>query len=160
MQWMILPFKRYFDFHGRSRRLEFWMFFLLNIIVALVLATPFYVKMIGAAIAADPNVPGSDTAAIEAAVADGGGVSLIMLGLYGIYALAALIPSIAVTVRRLHDRNMTGWWYLGFIVLGLIPFVGLLVSLAFLVILALPGTPGPNKYGQSPKGELTAEAFE
>ena len=51
---MILPFKRYVDFQGRSRRLEFWMFALLNIIVGLVLATPFYVEVFGAAMAADP----------------------------------------------------------------------------------------------------------
>ena len=53
MEWMILPLKRYFDFQGRSRRLEFWMFALLNIIVGLVLATPFYVEVFGAAMAAD-----------------------------------------------------------------------------------------------------------
>ncbi|MEM9312268.1 MAG: DUF805 domain-containing protein, partial [Pseudomonadota bacterium] len=41
MQWMILPFKRYADFEGRSRRMEFWMFQLLNVIVASVLAGPF-----------------------------------------------------------------------------------------------------------------------
>jgi len=38
MHWMILPFKRYFEFQGRSRRLEFWMFSLLNVIVFTVLA--------------------------------------------------------------------------------------------------------------------------
>lgn len=38
MEWMILPFKRYADFQGRSRRKEFWMFQLLNALVALVLA--------------------------------------------------------------------------------------------------------------------------
>ena len=160
MQWMILPFKRYVDFQGRSRRLEFWMFALFNNIVGLVLATPFYVEVFGAAMAADPSVPGSDTAAMEAAFADGGGISTIMIGLYGLYALAAFIPSIPVTIRRLHDRNMSGWWYLGFIVLGIIPILGLIVSIAFLVVLVLPGTPGPNKYGPSPKGELMAETFE
>ena len=57
MQWMILPFKRYFDFQGRSRRLEFWMFALFNVIVysvigILIVATGSTADRLGAA---DPN---------------------------------------------------------------------------------------------------------
>jgi uncharacterized membrane protein YhaH (DUF805 family) len=52
MEWMILPFKRYADFKGRSRRREFWMFQLLNLILATVLAGPFFVSFIGASNAA------------------------------------------------------------------------------------------------------------
>ena len=74
--------------------------------------------------------------------------------------MVVLIPSIAVSVRRLHDREMTGWWYLGFIILSAIPLIGLLASIAFIVVMALPGTPGPNKYGPSPKEHVTAETFE
>ena len=46
----------------------------------------------------------------------------------GIFSLATLIPSIAVTTRRLHDTNRSGWWQL----IGLVPIVGFIVLLVFL----------------------------
>lgn len=61
-----------------------------------------------------------------------------------IYSLAVLIPGIAVSVRRLHDTDRTGWW----ILIGLIPVIGAIVLLVFMV---LDGTPGQNKYGPNPK---------
>ena len=67
-----------------------------------------------------------------------------------IVSLALLVPSIAVAVRRLHDRDMIGWWVL----LGLVP----VINIALLVICALEGTTGPNKYGADPKG-ATGETF-
>ena len=80
--------------------------------------------------------------------------------LLAVWWLAILIPGVAVGVRRLHDRNLTGWWYLGFVVLSFVPVVSFISWIAFLVIMALPGTPGPNRFGPSPKGEPTGEAFE
>ena len=65
--------------------------------------------------------------------------------------LAAFIPSIAVTVRRFHDRDMSGWWYLGLTLAGLIPFVGFLGSIAFLVLMFLPGTQGLTASGLTQK---------
>ena len=64
--------------------------------------------------------------------------------IYVLYALAMIIPGIAVTVRRLHDVGKSGWWY--FIVL--IPLIG---AIWMLVLLCTDGTPGPNGYGPSPK---------
>ena len=152
MEWMILPFKRYFEFTGRSRRMEFWMFALLNVIVFFVLGA---ISMgTGSTLsqldAADPSNPFAMYGAMFS------GIGILML----VWWLIALIPSIAVGVRRLHDREMTGWWYLGFIVLSMIPLLGILVSIGFIVVMALPGTPGPNKYGPSPKEEVTAQTFE
>jgi len=60
-------------------------------------------------------------------------------------ALALFIPSLAVTVRRLHDTGRSGWW----ILVGLIPLVGFIVLLVFEVQDSQPGT---NNYGPSPKG--------
>jgi len=60
--------------------------------------------------------------------------------IYVIVVLALLLPSLAVLVRRLHDSNSSGWWAL----LVLVPIVGPLVLLYFMVI---KGTPGPNNYG-------------
>lgn len=66
-------------------------------------------------------------------------------GLLGaIYGLAVLLPSLAVTVRRLHDTNRTGWWLL----IALIPIVGAIVLLVFMV---LDSEPGENQYGANPK---------
>jgi len=73
--------------------------------------------------------------------------------------LAIIIPGIAVTVRRLHDRDMSGWWYLGVAVLGQVPYLGALIQLGFLVLMCLPGTPGPNRFGPDPKGTDSYEAF-
>ena len=58
--------------------------------------------------------------------------------------LALLLPSIAVAVRRLHDTNRSGWWYL----ISLVPFVGGLILLAFTL---QDSTPGPNRFGAPPK---------
>lgn len=149
MNWMILPFKRYAEFSGRSRRMEYWMFTLLNAVVVTVLL--FATGGIGAMIGLDGSgaEPGAGVMALF------GGVGILLL----IYGLAVIIPSIAVTVRRLHDRDMSGWWYLGAIIGGMIPLVGFLVSIAFLVLMALPGTPGPNRFGPDPKGAGEAETF-
>lgn len=148
MEYMILPFKRYAEFSGRSRRMEFWMFMLLNVIVYTVLAMIVFGAS-GVAAFADPTAADAGFGALF------GGVGLLLV----VYALAVLIPSIAVSVRRLHDRDMSGWWYLGFVVASMIPIVGFLASIAFLVIMALPGTPGPNRFGPDPKDPTSAEVF-
>jgi len=61
-----------------------------------------------------------------------------------IYSLALLIPSLAVSVRRLHDTDRSGWWLL----IGLVPLIGLIVLIIFYV---QDGSAGDNKYGPSPK---------
>lgn len=65
-------------------------------------------------------------------------------GLSGIYNLAVLLPSIGVTVRRLHDTGKTGWLTL----VGLVPVIGWIVLLIFM---ALEGQEGDNQYGSSPQ---------
>ena len=70
-----------------------------------------------------------------------------------LWAFPFYIATIPVTVRRLHDRNMSGWWILWFPLLSMLPFVGWIVPWIQLVILwLLDGTPGPNLYGPDPKG--------
>jgi uncharacterized membrane protein YhaH (DUF805 family) len=61
-----------------------------------------------------------------------------------IFSLAVLIPSIAVSVRRLHDIDRTGWWVL----ISLVPLIGWIVLLVFH---GQDSTPGTNRYGPSPK---------
>ncbi|UBV43204.1 DUF805 domain-containing protein [Deinococcus taeanensis] len=125
----------YANFQGRARRREYWMFTLISTIIAMVLSIPVYGAAIGMAVQADSTgAPGAGFT----------GITLIFSLLLLIYALAVMIPSIAVTVRRLHDAGFSGWLYL----LNLIP-VG---SLVVLVLCILDSKPGGNKWGPNPKG--------
>ncbi|MBI5646732.1 MAG: DUF805 domain-containing protein [Ignavibacteriae bacterium] len=85
MSWYLAVLKKYADFSGRARRKEYWMFFLVNFLVYVVLSI---IAMMS----------------IEMALV----MSLIQL----LYYLAVLIPSIAVGVRRMHDTGRSGWWLL------------------------------------------------
>ncbi|OBK27909.1 hypothetical protein A5634_21360 [Mycobacterium asiaticum] len=67
----------------------------------------------------------------------------------GLFSLATFIPSIAVSVRRLHDIDRTGWWVL----IAFVPLLGIVVLLVFWVT---EGTRGTNQYGPNP---LAAEPF-
>ena len=150
MEWMLLPFRKYAQFSGRSRRKEFWMFTLLNCIVYAVIMVLVF-GTAGASMFAD--VDPTDPLGIYMGLFSGVGLLLVL------WWLAVLVPSIAVTVRRLHDRDMSGWWYLGFVVVSLVPFVGLIASIAFLVVMVLPGTPGANRFGPDPKDPSGADVF-
>ena len=119
MNWYLQALKKYADFSGRARRKEYWFFVLFNIIISVVL-TVCDVFM------------GTYSAAASIGI------------LTGIYTLAVLIPGIAVSVRRLHDTGRTGWWLL----IVLVPLIGALVLLIFMII---DSQPGQNAYGPSPK---------
>jgi len=150
MEWMILPLRRYADFSGRSRRKEFWMFTLLNIIITIAVA--FLLLALGL-----PTAAMGDASQMTAMVS-GGAITAVMLLVF-LWALAIFIPSIAVAVRRLHDRNLSGWWYLGVVIASLLPVIGFIVSIAFLVVMALPGTAGPNRFGPDPKDPAQLGVF-
>jgi uncharacterized membrane protein YhaH (DUF805 family) len=120
MNWYLMVLKKYAEFSGRSRRKEYWMFALFNMLIFVVL------EILGVVLR--ENALGK-----------------VILGLLFIYALAILIPGLAVTVRRLHDTGKSGWM----ILLGLIPIIGGIIVLVFTV---LDSTPGANEYGPNPKG--------
>lgn len=63
-----------------------------------------------------------------------------------VYSIAVFVPTLAVLVRRLHDTDRSGWWVL----IALIPLVGAIVLLVFLV---LKGNEGDNRFGPDPKAE-------
>ncbi len=123
-----MVWRRYAEFDGRSRRTEYWMFVLFNFLAILVLA-----GVGGAGIAMSRGY---------------GGVLFIPLGLY---VLAVIIPSLAVATRRFHDTGKSGWILLLLIVLGLIPFVGLIATVIQIVLLCQDSQPGVNQYGPNPK---------
>jgi len=148
MEWMLMPLRRYAEFSGRSRRKEYWMFALLMIIVYAV----------GGGLMASALWPMMTAGVTPTAEMFTGG-AMVGAAVLVLFTVAILVPAIAVTVRRLHDRDMSGWWYLGVLILGQVPYLGALVQLGFLVLMCLPGTPGPNRFGPDPKGGDSFEAF-
>lgn len=75
-------------------------------------------------------------------------VGAVLLGsrralLVDVYGVLVLLPSLGVEIRRLHDTDRTGWWMLA----AFVPIVGAIVLIVFF---AMPGTPGPNRYGPEP----------
>ncbi len=132
MQEYVSVLKNYAKFDGRARRKEYWMFFLIHVIILVVLQ-----MLLGATVAGD----------ISAVMSTGEmtGFSSIVLILYAAYGLGTLIPSIAAAVRRLHDTGRGGLYYL----LILIPCVGPIILIVFL---AEDSKPGANEFGENPKG--------
>jgi uncharacterized membrane protein YhaH (DUF805 family) len=120
MSWFLLALRRYAQFSGRSRRKEYWFFTLFFVLASIVAL-------------------GLDMALGTMDEETGAG----LLG--GLLTLALLLPSIAVTIRRLHDTGRSGWWILIF----LIPVIGL-VGFYFMV---KDGDPGDNRFGPDPKAE-------
>ena len=129
MEWYRKVLSQYADFDGRARRQEYWMFTLINFVIT------FGIMIVIGGIAMATQ---SRALLIVAAV---------VLGLYG---LAVMVPSLAVTTRRLHDTDRSGWWQL-LNLLGIIPVIGWIGSIVVLVFCALEGNPGPNQYGPDPK---------
>jgi uncharacterized membrane protein YhaH (DUF805 family) len=123
MKWFLDALKnKYATFEGRARRQEYWYFML------------FYVLAV-VALAIIDNVIGMFNQ--EA------GIGLLS----AIFILATFVPTLAVTVRRLHDTDRSGWW----ILLEFIPIVGGLILLVFTL---LDSQPGANRFGPNPKGVI------
>lgn len=154
IDYMLMPLRRYADFSGRSRRMEFWSFALLNVIVYGIIML-LAVAMGGGRTELEQFESGNFASYSAVSSLVFGGVGILLL----IWWLGTIIPSVAVTVRRLHDRGMSGWWYLGFVVISILPLLGLIASFAFLIILCLPGTPGANRFGPDPKDPSDVAVF-
>ncbi len=147
MHWMILPLKRYAEFSGRSRRMEYWMFQVFFFLALLVLCIPLVLSIV----LTEDLQKGSEAP---------GPFFWLSIALVVLFWLAMIIPGIAVTVRRLHDRDLSGWIYLGVIVCSFVPLVSFITGIAFLVVMFLPGTVGENSYGPDPKDPSRASVFE
>jgi len=123
MYWYMIALQKYAVFTGRAQRKEYWYFYLFSVLITLALA------ILDMLIGSFDKVSGVGV-------------------LSGLYSLAVLIPNLAVTVRRLHDTGRSGWWFL----IVLVPFIGGIVLLIFLVQDSMPGT---NQYGANPKEATT-----
>ena len=114
----------YANFSGRARRKEYWMFTLccLPITIILNLLTSFM----------------------------GESANTLVLIVATVVGLALFLPSLAVAVRRLHDTNKSGWFYL----VAFIPFIGWIL---LLIKMLKKGDVGENQYGPDPKALDTEE---
>ena len=119
MNWYLAVLKKYAVFSGRASRKEYWIFVLINVIISIILSLL-------------DGVLGLKFGQ--------GGQGLLSL----LYTLAVLIPSLAVSVRRLHDTARSGWWLL----ICLVPVVGWIVLLIFFI---QNSRPGAENYGPDPK---------
>lgn len=137
MELMFAPFRKYATFQGRARRKEYWLFSLFVSLAAAILFT-----------LSAPIGDWADTAADPASLGFG---NPLMSGVLAVFLILILLPSLAVTVRRLHDSDRSGWWLL----LSLLPLIGGLILLIFYL---LDGTPGHNRFGPDPKGREAADA--
>jgi uncharacterized membrane protein YhaH (DUF805 family) len=107
-------FRNYVNFNGRAARSEYWFWTLFVVLVSFVTGGIDYFLF-----------PASQIGPIN-----------------GLAGLALFLPGLAVSVRRLHDIDRTGWWLLLF--LTLIGVILLIVWACF------RGTPGPNRFGPDP----------
>ena len=155
MNWYLEVLKKYVVFKGRARRKEYWYFILFNAIAAIIL------NIVDVII-------GTYNPVTQAGI------------LGSLYSLGVFLPSLAVTVRRLHDTNRSGWWILfplGSMLIGAIlmvligglsadldsmstgaglmmVLVGIAMFASFItlfVFMVLDGTQGSNTYGTDPK---------
>lgn len=119
-KYYISAFKNYTNFKGRATRPEFWYFVLYNFLIGIALNIIF------------PKVNNSYYSYNP---------------LYSAYILAVFLPSLALSVRRLHDIGKSGWM----ISVSLIPLVGFIWCT---VLLATDSNPQDNQYGPNPKQQL------
>lgn len=112
-------FNQYCGFKGRASRAEFWWFTLFTAIVGFVLGF----------------VDGLLFTSTENAF-------FALLGFSGLFRLGVFLPGLAVTARRLHDTDKSGWWMLLYLTI-----IGVIVVFIFTL---LRGNEGSNKYGEDP----------
>ncbi len=118
MNWYLKALKQYATFSGRAQRAEYWylvLFFAIGVFVLTIID------------------------AIIGTFNEEAGVGLLS----GLFILSHFIPSLAVSIRRLHDINKTGWWYL----INIIPLIGPIVFFIFAIL----DSKEDNKYGVNPK---------
>jgi len=133
-------FRRYFDFSGRSSRSEFWWFFLFCILLYM-LAFSLTINEIGEL---NPSNPEEF-------------LSQALTSWFGIAVILTLIPSISISVRRFHDINMSGWWYVALQIapsilaqfIFIFSFISFITLFAYLYFMCAEGGE-ENQYGINP----------
>jgi uncharacterized membrane protein YhaH (DUF805 family) len=124
--------KKYFQFKGRASRKEYLSFLIFDNLLL------FFMEILNTVISSN-----------------------ILIMVITIYALVSVFPSISVTIRRMHDINLSGWWCLALTIIGVV-FTSFLtqsimgyIVLCIVIIIAMfiickKGDPTANKYGEPP----------
>lgn len=120
-------FKKYATFSGRASRSEYWWWTLVSVVVGMVLN-----------IIVNAGAASTTSTGVTSAPGPGATFGFILIG---IWSLATIVPSLALSVRRLHDGNFSGWLLL----LALVPFLG---TLAVLIFMILPSNPAGQRFDQ------------
>jgi len=128
---ILAPLRRYADFSGRSRRTEFWSWLIFFWVMIFILMFLDATLGLGGSATSYSNSSGVGFNV------NGGWLTLL-------FALAALVPNLAVSVRRLHDTGKSGWTLL----IGLVPLIGIIILIVFWVA---DSEPGDNAFGPNPK---------
>ncbi|WP_432509263.1 DUF805 domain-containing protein [Kineococcus auxinigenes] len=136
--------RQYAGFSGRARRAEYWFFTLFHALAGIAAyAVVLFLTLVGNVLVSMSGGAGEGVVAVVLIAA----VVVLLAGT----SLGLLLPSLAVTCRRLHDTDRSGWW----ILLSLVPFG----ALVLLVLTVSDSVPGPNRYGPSPKGVTGSRAL-
>ena len=109
---------KYLLFNGRASRKEFWAVMLFSVLISFALQLLYTLGF---------------------AISDNLGLLLALP--FVIFSLGMVIPQLAVSVRRLHDTDKSGWW----LVLGFIPIFG---TIALIVLFSLASSEGDNRFGE------------
>jgi uncharacterized membrane protein YhaH (DUF805 family) len=133
---------KYAVFNGRARRSEFWWYYLAVTIVDTILYVVLVAPGYGAFMTANMEYLAANDPTAPAPTMPGSLVTGFLI--VSLVNLALLLPTLGVSVRRLHDTDRSGFWYF----LSFIPFVGIII---LIVWWASAGTPGPNRFGPDPK---------
>lgn len=128
--------KNFAQFNGRARRSEYWgfiLFLILFFILAIFVDVIITLGAIGASETGDP---------------------FFLPFLTVLFFLYTILPSISITVRRLHDQDLSGWLYL----VNFVPYIG---GIILFILMLIDGRPAPNVHGESPKygAQSAADAF-
>ena len=133
-------FSNWYSFKGRARRLEYWVWTSIAIImVAFGVLTCISTLFVLGQRADEVNLS----------------IDNIFSSFFWffLFLILGIYIATAVTVRRLHDRGLSGWWYLLNILLGFIPYIGSICAAIFFIIVGLlDSQPFANEYGENPKG--------
>jgi len=129
MDWYLKVLRQYADFAGRARRMEYWMFVLVNLLIGCAL--------------------GILDSVLHWQTSFGYG------RLTGFYELVMLVPGLAVGARRLHDTGRSGWWQL----LVLVPVAGVIVVIVFFALDGMRGANayGPDSKADDPSRSSRAD---
>ena len=143
--------KDYFSYEGRLNR---WPYFLRVVgFYVFIIISIFLSSFLSAILIMFTSIGGNESGLIISSI-----ISIFVIAILLVLYLAGLLFMLMQSIKRLHDLDKSGW-YLLIRLMGLIPFIGWIISLAFELYLFLAeGTAGPNRFGPDPLGREASKS--